>query len=84
MQRGRIFRVEAAAMSEMVERVTRALQANNDGHWSDMARAAIEVMREPTPEMIEAGWIALNSMSGFDEKKRILAIWTIMIREALK
>lgn len=50
-------------MSEMVERVARAVAEFNEfswehcaqSHWIDLARAAIEAMREPTEEMIRVG-----------------------------
>ncbi len=55
-------------MSEMVERVARAIQATRGPHenwdrateatrnlWMADARAAIEAMREPTAEMLAAG-----------------------------
>ena len=57
-------------MSEMVERVARAIYEAKEGpfekwadapetwkpEWRIAAQAAIAVMREPTDEMIEAGW----------------------------
>lgn len=55
-------------MSEVIERVARALYVKEWGdiykwednttdqpYWCDQARAAIEALREPTPEMIDAG-----------------------------
>lgn len=43
-------------MSEMVDRVVQAIAAklNRDATLGDIARAAIEAMREPTPEMTQA------------------------------
>lgn len=48
-------------MSEMIERVAKALGGgdwdscpNDRPRWREDARAAIEAMREPTEEMIEA------------------------------
>jgi hypothetical protein len=48
-------------MSNMIERVARAMCAADGGsqevdvhHYLDMARAAIEAMREPTEAMCEA------------------------------
>lgn len=44
-------------MSEMVERVINAIRgpiAGNAASYEDIARAAIEAMREPTEEMCEA------------------------------
>lgn len=75
-------------MSEMVERVARAMYdfAEGAGQWesasasdvamaTDLARAAIAAMREPTKGMYLAG---LNS-SG-----TIHAVWEALIDEALK
>ena len=51
-------------MSEMVERVARAISTERDGAdlwWKDYvseARAAILAMREPTPEMVSPGFFA--------------------------
>lgn len=50
-------------MSAMVERVARALAAcdNSDWRaWVDDARAAIEAMREPTDQMVEAAYAAAS------------------------
>lgn len=58
-------------MSEMVERVAKALCKNACLTWSTEpdgtseyfrggARAAITAMRDPTPKMIAATWKALN------------------------
>jgi hypothetical protein len=48
-------------MSEMIERVARAMCAADGGslevdvhHYLDMARAAIKAMREPTAAMVRA------------------------------
>lgn len=46
----------------MVERVARAIRENDDAcggerhgqYWDDLARAALEAMREPTPTMLRA------------------------------
>ena len=70
-------------MSEMVERVARAVQpiADPGGHWTtceDIARAAIEAMREPTEGMIQAGWTT-NGYRGDMTK----AEWSAMIDAAL-
>lgn len=64
-------------MSEMVERVARAIAvAGNGGTWDDWysedqkefhrrrARAAIEAMREPTKAMVKAGTISWDPMDG--------------------
>lgn len=50
-------------MSEMIERVARAIcettsGTGDDHQWEmfvDEARAAIEAMREPTPQMVDSG-----------------------------
>ena len=57
-------------MNSMVERVARAMQSvddsmNNrmeltDAEAAQLARAAIEAMREPTKEMVEAGYNAID------------------------
>jgi len=84
-------------VSEMVERVARAIHDMHSAgpayelaadDWRDMARAAIEAMREPTEEMVathdkhvlsycieEDAWITP------DDAK---ANWSTMIDEALK
>ncbi len=86
-------------MSEMVERVARALiesggstpweemdNPNSDAptwyrdHYFRMARAAIEAMREPPKEMINA---ALTSGIGDDEADGHALAWRAMIDEAL-
>ena len=70
-------------MNEMVERVARALHAMHGTKspfkpyadlYRDQARTAIEAMREPTDEMLEA----LNNCGGDTD-----AIWTAMIDAAL-
>jgi hypothetical protein len=50
-------------MSEMVDRVAAAIRPllygsdlMADSEVGDIARAAIEAMREPTEAMVEAGW----------------------------
>lgn len=53
-------------MSEMIERVARAIARKNTGsgiNWPSFveeARAAIEAMRELTPPMLAAGWKQLK------------------------
>lgn len=73
-------------MSEMVERVARAL-ANEEGYAYDpvpynrRARAAIEAMREPTDAMVDAGgWLGGENGVG-DSSARV--VWTGMIEAAL-
>lgn len=74
-------------MSEMVERVAKALvawQQLPESAWVDhldMARAAIEAMREPTYEMVllTEGSERMDIVSG-----DICRIWQNMIDQALK
>jgi hypothetical protein len=71
-------------MESMVERVSRAIRLSLDetGYYPDAARAAIEAMREPTPEMIEAG-----NIPGWDDSVSVglsEEIWPAMIDAALK
>lgn len=76
-------------MSEMVERVARAISPNweymsrNDRRNAVItARVAIEAMREPTEAMIKgAGW--LYPMYD-DPHDRHEDVWSAMIDEALK
>lgn len=63
-------------MSEMVERVARAIKDAEQMHWNDMARAAIEAMREPTAKMVVIADSSLRPISP--------RIWRAMIDEALK
>jgi len=77
-------------MSEMIEKVARAIyisQFGDDEHTEAMAacstcigaaRAAIEAMREPTTEMLEAPTIVM------DEPWDIKTGWQQMITAALK
>lgn len=68
-------------MSEMVDRVAKALEARLKGNeflsYEDAARAAIEAMREPTKRMAMAGY-------GANDMKPAKAAWTAMIDAALK
>jgi hypothetical protein len=66
-------------VSEMIERVARALSHADDGdsdvlfdYYLELARAAIMAMREATPEMIAAGDSCVAE-----------GVWTDMIDEAL-
>lgn len=69
-------------LSEMVERVARAIHGVSDESDGvaygalvrEMARAAIEALREPTKSMIEAG----------TNKRAANEMWNAMINEALK
>jgi len=79
-------------MSEMVERVAKAVVAKlqpsvfcggDEACDSlpcscalDIARAAIEAIREPTDEMLDAGW--------GQRGERARGIWRLMIDAALK
>lgn len=69
-------------MSEMVERVEEAIRRRmaRDGGYelSDLARAAIEAMREPTTDMENAG--AEADDYGLDAVQS----WSVMIDAALK
>lgn len=73
-------------MSEIVERVARAIEAvdrslwvgeNRKAYFESAARAAIEAMRGPTEAMLDA---ATPDMSNGEK----LWIWQAMIDEALK
>lgn len=80
-------------MSEMVERVARAIQHMHDTgpkeHYLAFARAAIEAMREPTPEMYSAAAYA-DWLAGDDAHRQhkihapMDAKWRAMIDAALK
>ena len=71
-------------MTEMIERVARAIAQclNEPGQcsYSDIARAAIEAMREPTEAMIKEGAYG----SGEDSAGVACGAWKAMIDEALK
>lgn len=71
-------------MSEMVDRVAKALEARLKGNeflsYEDAARAAIEAMRQPTQAMIEAGAVG----SGEDSEAVAEGAWEYMIDAALK
>lgn len=71
-------------MSEMVKRVCAAIDgaySHGDLSWEKCARAAIEAMREPTEEMVQAA----NHMTGYSlENEYIKQEWRAMIDEALK
>jgi len=77
----------------MIERVARAMALKCGGgirlapgksdhldHFSKMARAAIEAMREPTEEMSLAGWKALEG----NPVSPPLQCWDHMLDAALK
>jgi hypothetical protein len=77
-------------MSEKIERVAKA-QAGV--RWSsfdeehraaarELARLAIEAMREPTDAMVSAAWDRTDPLQGGDDLYRVM--WDAMIDEALK
>jgi hypothetical protein len=89
----------------MIEKVARAIYAATAGAWCGEtweetgqgqrdnamaeARAAIEAMREPTPEMIEAGAVhgtwsdRCDAFEGAHEEAA-KEVWQIMLSAALK
>lgn len=80
-------------MSEMVERVARAIQdkaciyectpGDPIEAWAmESARAAIEAMREPTDAMAAAATFAVQSHSSARDADK--AIYRAMLKEALK
>lgn len=85
---------DGQVMSEKIEQVAKAIHASNllqpaNGPWPDhetvtkafcreAARAAIEAMREPTKEMLEAAY-AVGGVS----RIRCTACWVTMIVAAL-
>lgn len=77
-------------MSEMIERVARALfedangtsdgwENTNQTRWHIAARAAIEAMREPTPGMLQAGYTEMD----YHAEGWLRAAWPLMIDAAL-
>lgn len=81
-----------AAVSDMVERVARAIFDASDHETSDcidMARAAIAAMREPTAAMAEAGKVPITIVATIppsDEPKPLygVQVWQAMIDAALE
>jgi hypothetical protein len=71
-------------MSEnMIERVAKAMRAESGGKpfsWENAARAAIEALRQPTEEMIEAGDMVLDSEYFSGEP---VDVWRAMIDATL-
>jgi len=76
----------------MIERLTRAAREAQERRgagyvaaaeidWEVSVRAVLEAMREPTPEMIEAGGEVMRSRYGCDF--RVSPIWRAMIEAAL-
>lgn len=82
-------------MSEVIERAARAafecwdfpcrrfdsLSSDDQEHWREIARAAIEAMREPTPEMLGAGWPHTADPCWVEDVRKA---WGAMIDAALK
>lgn len=58
-------------MSDIIERVARAIYCVEEGPCDakTVARMAVEAMREPTEEMIEAGW---NARGEVDQRYRVM------------
>ncbi len=78
-------------MSDMIERVARALCKNQNERqfWQDfepMARAAIEAMRVPAKGMIPEGWLAAHRIVTDDRcnHEMIRSAWRAMIDAALE
>lgn len=79
-------------MSEMIERVAKAIMTANDQSTGirfsylchDMARAAIEAMREPTRAMVEAAHDKLDWGYPDGVDANFYVAWEEMIDEALK
>ncbi|TGP29093.1 MULTISPECIES: hypothetical protein [unclassified Mesorhizobium] len=80
-------------MSDMVERVAKAIEPSLLGVFTagmrkavarEIARAAIEAMREPTPEIIQA-WLAFYEVRNEPKHmtKRAITIWHTLISAAL-
>ncbi|MDB5656123.1 MAG: hypothetical protein JWQ94_3736 [Tardiphaga sp.] len=71
-------------MAEMVERLAKVLahieRVDVDDEHRMMARAAIEAMRDPTPEMFSA--VNMNGFTGDEENFR--SDWSLAIGTALK
>lgn len=75
----------------MIEKVSAGIQAahknfmatgagrDTDERWPDMARAALEAMREPSLKMVEVGWDEVNRSAG----GAVLTAWKVMIDAAL-
>lgn len=81
-----------AASETMIERVARAIAdpgkycgfRGDRGMSEWQARAAIEAMREPSEEMLEAGWQETPSdWWSDDDEGGLIPVWHAMIEEAL-
>ena len=67
----------------MLEKVAKAIEdAELGNNWNDMARAAINAMREPSTEMLDAGWNAAWP-EGSKFTRPPLYVWEDMISAAL-
>lgn len=83
-------REEGTMPEGMLERIARAICVEariSPEHWriyQGWARAAVEAMLEPTPEMIVAGWamVDLHLCDGMDGA--LLALWQNMLIAALE
>ena len=73
-------------MSEMLERVTRAVEEVEGDckpyEFEDVARAVLRALREPTEEMYEAVSHRWLDFSGV--KSSVRGWWTVMIDAALE
>jgi hypothetical protein len=72
-------------MSEMVERIARAIEAKSDyvisqHHAKALARAAIEALRDPSYAMLESGGISITR-PGNDETNSDYEIWDTEVRQ---
>ena len=78
-------------MTDMIERVARAIVGVTDQEWEDeneawrefyraIARAAIAAMREPSETMVDAAWASWEDPEG---SKGFVGAWQAMIDIAL-
>ena len=72
-------------MSDMIERGAMAILAKVPLGYGmttmeafEYSSCAIAATRVPTAEMIQAGKIQLQSISGFEEYQKVVAIWKAM------
>lgn len=71
-------------MSDMVERVAKAIIAKGQtSAATGLARAAIEAMKEPTPEMVEAACAECDGLL-FAGDLPVKNMWQVMIVKALR
>lgn len=73
-------------MSEMIERVAKAIELRDTTDSLAMARAAIAAMREPTDKMMIAAETVEPQLECFlaKEQSPSYIVWQAMIDEALK